>query len=275
MTEEIKKDPTELVKTCIYFLTIYSILTSILYLFGYWSIFSFNIFEFIALSDIFKYSIKPLAVSLSVMVFLYMYTDILFDHVAKKFDSLRTEPKKDKTSLKIILSLTKTAKDFKAAITVAIVLFAIHGPEIKWNLLPFIISIPICISVANISPIKNSKIPENIKFCVLFLTIAFAAGSYSRGRDNALIILNGVSFKYISEKSASEKKLSCKTPLDNLRILAQTNDQTILYNPKDNSIIINKLGYGKSMKIFTFQEPIPDRSYELYFRKQWVKYMGS
>jgi len=275
MVKETKSDPTELVKNSIYFLTIYSIFTSILYLFGYWSIFNFNIFEFIALSDIFKYSIRPLALSLSAVIFLYIYTDILIEHAAKKIGELNLNPKKDRISQKIISFCVSTVKKFKAEVTIAIVLFSIHGPEIKWTIIPFIISIPICVAVSNIESIKNINIPEHIKLAILFLTIAFAAGSYSRGRDNALLISDGVSFNYVSENSTAPNKLTCKSPLENLRILAQTNDQTILLNPKDKSIIINKLGYGKSLKIFNFYEPIPDRSFETYFRRQWVKYISS
>ncbi|HUX80056.1 MAG TPA: hypothetical protein VMW10_09995 [Alphaproteobacteria bacterium] len=47
----------------IYFVTPYALISSLLYLLGYWSTFDLNILEFISISDIIRLSIYPIAVS--------------------------------------------------------------------------------------------------------------------------------------------------------------------------------------------------------------------
>jgi len=82
-------------------------------------------------------------------------------------------------------------------------------------------------------------------------------------------ILEGKEFTYIVERPVNSKKIGCKDPLSYPRVLAQANDQTIAYNPIDKSIAIKKLGYGKSLEIFSYSEPIPDSKWDNFFTNTW------
>lgn len=274
-TEESKDKTIDKIKNYAYFLSIYSLLISILYIFGYWSIFNLNIFEYIALSDIVKYSIKPLAISLVTLIFVLLHNTLIITSLAQSIALLSKPSSKPSSKSKIRTLVESMAPGMAIPTSLFLIAFALEGPEIKWKIVPLIASYLLCDAVLKLKFIEKLKWPPGIKYLVAYLVIFFTLFSYPRGRENAMKILEGAEFTYIMEKSTESQKSGCKDPLIYPRILAQANDQTITYNPIDKSIAINKLGYGKSLKMYSYVEPKPDGKLDKFFTDIWNDHIKS
>ena len=273
--EESKDKKVDIVKNYAYFLSTYSLLISILYMFGYWSIFNLNIFEYIALTDIVKYSIRPLAISLATLIFILFFNTLLITSIKQNIAQLSKPSSKPSSKWKIGSLVKSATKGMEIPAIFFLIAFALNGPEIKWQILPAIISFFLYDAVLKMQFIEKLKWPLGIKYLIVYLVIFFTLFSYPRGRENAMKILEGEEFTYMMEKSTESNKLGCKDPLSYSRILAQANDQTITYNPIDKSITINKLGYGKSLKIYSYLEPRPDGKLDKLFTNIWSGYIKS
>lgn len=264
----------DLIKNISYVTTIYSLFISVLYIFGYWSIFNLNIFEYIAISDVIKYSIKPLALLLGIIILISIYQNLLIAQIKQISQLTQTtrkadSPSKQNSRPKLFIFIKGFVKDMKIPSIFFLIWFAFNGPEIKWQIVPFIVSSFIYDEILKLKFIENIKWPSSIKNVVVYLAIFLPLISYPKGREDALKILKGAEFAYLMEKSIDSKKTGCKDPSSYQRIIAQVNDQAITYNPNDKSIAINKLGHGKSLRIYFYTEPIPDHGIDIFFRETW------
>lgn len=271
--EESKNKTIDQIKNYAYILSIYSLLISILYIFGYWSIFNLNIFEYIALSDIVKYSIKPLSISFVTLTFVFFYNTLILTSIKQNivlFSKLSSKPSSEPSSKSKIRALVENiASEMTIPTCFFLIVFSLEGPEIKWIVVPIIASSLLCEAVTKLKFIKKLKWSPGIKYLAAYLVISFTLFSYPRGRADAMKILEGKEFTYMMEKSTESQKSGCNDPLIHPRILTQANDQTITYNPIDKSIAINKLGYGKSLKMYAYVEPEPDSKLGKFFTDIW------
>lgn len=273
--EESKDTKVDTIKNYAYFLSTYSLLISILYMFGYWSIFNLNIFEYIALTDIVKYSIKPLAISLATLIFILFFNTLVIASISQNIALLSKPSSKPASKWKIGALVKSLANGMEIPAIFFLIAFAFDGPEIKWKIVPIIAGFFLYEAVLKLQFIEKLKWPQGIKYLIAYLVIFFTLSSYPRGRENAMKILEGEEFTYVMEKSTESKKLGCKDPLSYPRMLAQANDQTITYNPIEKSIAINKLGYGKSLKIYSHSEPKPDGKLDKFFTDIWNDHIKS
>lgn len=274
MPDKINDKTFDLIKNISYVTTIYSLFISVLYIFGYWSMFNLNIFEYIAISDVMKYSIKPLTFSLAIIIFISIYQNLLIAQI-KQIAQLtqatrKTEPpSKPQSRSQTLIFIKGFVRDMKLPAIFFLIAFSHYGPEVKWQIIPFIASLFIYEEILKLKFIENIKWPSSIKYAIVYLAIFLPLFSFPKGRGDAIKILKGTEFAYVMEKFVDSKKTGCKDPSTYQRIIAQVNDQAITYNPNDKSITINKLGYGKSLKIYFYTEPIPDHGIGIFFREIW------
>ncbi|MDO8065542.1 hypothetical protein [Janthinobacterium sp. SUN206] len=138
-----------------------------------------------------------------------------------------------------------------------------NGPEIKWKVVPVLVSAPIYYFAIRTKFINDLPLPSHFKYSLLYVVIVFILVSFSVGRENCLRIINGTEFKYVTDGPQNLAIGEIKKPTEYFRILAQVNDITFLFNPIDKSIVISKLAFGKSLTIKSFEEKKPPSGLEI------------
>ena len=161
----------------IYFVTPYALISSLLYLLGYWSTFDLNILEFISISDIIRLSIYPIAVSIIFVIISFV--------VGTYYRS--STP-------------TKKSTKWVAYIGILIIACIAHykGYPIWWLLIGLFLTEIIYHGFYKLNLLETFIPNKRAQSTVLWILIAVPILSFSYGKIHSNEILDGKKAQYVN-----------------------------------------------------------------------------
>lgn len=172
----------------------YAITCGTLYLWGYWSSFDINAFEYAGLSDLAKVAIIPVGTT-----FFFMFLGFLFG----EYISIPILPKEGKTADRLHNFISKTRVFWITVYWLVLLSIIFSNSTSKWNILPYfgmIFPYVILKNTAFLIEIKSDSIRSLLIICLSALPIF----SFSQGKIHANKIILGNEYKYV-ESISNEK----------------------------------------------------------------------
>ena len=228
----------------IYWASAYFLITSILYLWGYWSVFDINIFEYSDISDIAKSAAYPIASTFIFVVIGAVLGEILFPH-----NVFPPGGGKDTVLGKF---LNRFVFVFVAGYTIGIILLFMFGPDEKWWLVPMLIAIPASLSLKKIGFLEDVILSDGARSTVIFLLAILPPFSYGHGHLKALSIHTGKKFSYTVSSIEGAGQKAENVPLEQPRYIGQAGEQIFFFLPKNNSVLLTKLDNIKNLELKTY-----------------------
>jgi hypothetical protein len=174
------------------FVVPYALVTSLLYLFGYWSSFQINILEYVSLPDVIKLAIYPLVIGalLSLVVFFVPLT----------LTSFTADPEKA-----FIPIPHKYAGWTNWAVFLLLLAMLFQRTGSGYVTAGILLGFLVSFNFVNAEKLKNYIPHPTARKVILFLLCTILFTSYGRGKENAERILNGKRYKTVSTSIFKEK----------------------------------------------------------------------
>ena len=216
-----------------------------LYLWGYWSPFKINIFEYISLSDAIKITAYPIASLLILIAIGMLMSDILLPNGFISEATISALKKKK------LYSLTRHTPSIYILATLT---FMLIGPVSKWKIIPVLIAIPISATLKELGILKNLIKSERNRTTVLFLLSFLPPTAYGQGTLRANDIISGKAYTYVASDLPEHKAtLGSSTGLL-LRYVGKAGDQYFLYNSAAKSLVIISMSKAEYLELKTFEK---------------------
>jgi hypothetical protein len=222
--------PTDLKQFPLFsFVVPYALVTSLFYLFGYWSSFQINILEYVSLPDVIKLATYPLVIG-ALLSLVGFYVNVM------TFTSFTADPKKA-----FVLVPSKYAKWINW-----IVLFLILGILVFYRTGSWYVTVGLMLAfLVSFNFLGSERLKSLIphpsaRKVILFSVSVVLFTSYGRGKENAELILNGKRYKTVSTSLFKEKGTTVFTDkkllegLDKLKYVGTTGDY-FFFISMDNS----------------------------------------
>ena len=202
---------------------------------GYWSTFDINYLQYIGLSDIIKDFVFPFLTSCGIFIISFVVSSISNYHDRiDKTESLIYGRGRDS---KLGLFLNKWLIIIIPLYFTNILLFAVFGGDIKYTILPFIISLPLAVFLTNRLTISKTIINPDIRFNIINFILILPLISFCFSKRQSLDIYKNHSYKIISAiQIKSVQNPDQRTRPLGLKYLGTATNKIFLAN-KDNSEI--------------------------------------
>lgn len=202
---------------------IYFISVGVLYLWGYWSNFGINIFEYAALSDIVKVSIIPVG---SVFIFILIgffigeatVADILPEGISRSTVLSRF--------LRRILGLLIIVYG------VILFIFIFYPVPNKWLILPILLMWLFYFPLKEAGFLKEIK-NDSARSLAIIAIIALPLYSFAIGKINAEKILNNKEYQYIEVVEEGKK--------ERLKFIGHANEYVFFISVNNEKLVISKV----------------------------------
>lgn len=225
----------------IYWTSAYFLISSVLYLWGYWSVFDINIFEYSDITDIAKSAAYPIASTFIFVIVGAVLGEILFPH--------NTLPPGGGKNTPLGKFLNRFVFIFIAAYAIGTVLLFLFGPDEKWWIVPMLIAIPISIGLKKYGFLEEIILSEGGRTTVIFLLTILPPFSYGHGHLKALSIHTGEKFSYTVSQIEGASSEAESPPIELPRYIGQAGEQIFFYLPKNNAVLLTKLDGIKSLEL--------------------------
>lgn len=174
------------------FVVPYALVTSLLYLFGYWSSFQINILEYVSLPDVIKLAIYPLVIG-ALISLVGFYVQVTMTFTADPEKAFILVPSKFARWLNWVILL----------LIFGIVLFKRTG---SWYVTAgFLLASLVSFNFVGSDKLKNYIPHPSARKVILFSVSVILFTSYGRGKENADLILSGKRYKTVSTSVFKEK----------------------------------------------------------------------
>ncbi|MDQ0041058.1 hypothetical protein [Variovorax boronicumulans] len=206
----------------IYFSSIYFIATGMGYLWAYWSSFSINILEYLAISDVLKHAAFPIASSVA---------SVLIGTVAGTImGSTHLPPGGEKDS-----PIGKKLNRYKRLIFLVglIITIACFASNVSYLLLlaPFLAAFLLMIPVGNLSQVRR-LLPDNVRYTVVFFLCLVPFLSITTGELKAKSTIEGSGFQFLVDPAL--------TSATSLRYLGHAGEEYFFYDPREKTTVLIK-----------------------------------
>lgn len=235
----------------LYFASAYSVLICTLYLWGYWSTFDINILQYADIAMILKLAALPLLLSLASLAMGGVLGHLTFG------SEPTPEERVAAAQSRFGKSLRKHTRAYATAWVALTVVFALIGPTNKWEILPFLITVPIAL-VLTVNGFAAKIFPDSgVRRAFIFLFVFAIPFSYSKGLRAAQLIETGVRYSYALSAVEGANVKADSSPEVRPRFLGQVSDLLFFYGPGDKSVSIVKFDDKKALTLKRYVAP-PD-----------------
>lgn len=234
-TSEKIIDDELLVKIIIALFTAIAFVTSVAYLFAYWSTFEMNIFEFVDVSNIIKYSILPLIlgtgfVPLFALFLFQQQRDLSFFYTYEKM-------KKDWQNKKYQHALIISSCLLVMFIVPLLLVLMAQQKYALWEIASLSFAFSLMTLLSLFFEWGKRFIPNPFIRSILFFLIIYSPSQgFAMGRANAEAIKRGDRYRYVEGTTISEEVR--KWDDDKIRYIGTMSDYFFFLLPSDKSIYI-------------------------------------
>jgi hypothetical protein len=205
-----------------YISSIYFIATGIAYLWAYWSAFSVNILEYLAIADVLKHAAFPVASAVASIALGLVFGSI--------FGAKRLPPGGGKnTPVGRALNKYKRAI-FSAALLLVVGLYFLRLPQYL-PIFPFLAALLVAIPIGNL-PQFQRLLPDEIRYSVVLFLCALPFLAFSVGESRAAEIVDGTRFRFLVDAGLE--------PVVSLRYVGHAGEEYFFYEPKIKAIVLIK-----------------------------------
>lgn len=204
---------------------------------GYWSTFDINYLQYIGLTDIIKDFAFPFLTSCGVSIISFAFTTIssYHDRIDDPNSVLFGKGRETKTGI----FLNKWVVLFVSMYYSGLLFFAIWGSDIKWYLLPFLISIPFATFLTNRGFLSKAVINPDIRASVINFLLILPIISFCFSKKQSIDIYNNKAYKSISAiQVRSDQSSTQAAKFLGLKYLGSATDKIFLANLDNTEITI-------------------------------------
>jgi hypothetical protein len=182
-----------------YAIATYGIVSSVLYLFGYWSTFDINILEYTSLADVAKLAIYPVTFivvssSLGVVLTNIVTGELFKSKSAKGKISFGESPTFWRVFLTVVLVLSSS------------ILYFLKFSS-RWYLVTVILGVFFSLLLDHSDLLKGTIEHSGVRTFIILTLVLLPLLSFSTGKVKALKILNNEDVRYVNIVSFREPKL--------------------------------------------------------------------
>lgn len=227
----------------IYFLSLYSVATGGLYLWGYWSPFGVNILEYVNFTDIVKSTIYPIA-----STFVFMALGVMIGQLVGVGPDLPSGGGRNSPPAQFIMR-HKCLLVF--LYVVGTLLFAIYGPVEKWQgALPVLLGAPIALYASARNVLERQIPADGPRTLCLFLLAVLPFIAFGAGQLRAAAVLDGRAFDYVIDNTAITPD---EHPLQSTRFVGHAGDFFFFLEPEKMILSISKFETVKTLRLVRFE----------------------
>lgn len=183
----------------LYFATPYAFSVSLAYLYGYWSTFDINIFEYISFADVIKLSLFPILIS------MWAFAIGILLRIVKDIDTSTTNNTKSTWEDRWLIGWKK----YMIMMSLVIYMVLMSGLNYLWLILPFVISMWITDTIFRLVDMGRlfPYLSYATRYTILYFLIVLLLGSFAHGKINAHDILIGHKTQFVSTSIFKDKTL--------------------------------------------------------------------
>jgi hypothetical protein len=175
------------------FVVPYALVTSLLYLFGYWSSFQINILEYVSLPDVIKLAIYPLVIG-ALISLVGFYVNVM------TLTSFSADPEK------AFIRVSSKYARWVNWIFLLLILGMLFKRTGSWYVTAgFSLAFLVSFNFVGSDKFKNYIPQATARKVILFSVSTILFTSYGRGKENAELILNGKKYKTVNTSAFKEK----------------------------------------------------------------------
>lgn len=239
MSEPTRQVSTrEVVAAGIYFISLYFLLTGVLYLWGYWSTFGVNILEFMGVADVVKSTAYPVTSAFVFAAIGMAIGEIVFGK------ALEPGAGRDTTVGKF---LRRFAPYFVVVWVGGVLALLLYGGERKWVVLPILLAFPIYLALKAQGLLASLFPDERLRSFALFVLAALPPFAYGHGRVVADEILSGRRFQYAVSPIDNVPVQADQSPQNRLRFLGHAGDYLFFLDPTSGSRVLARASDTKTL----------------------------
>ncbi len=250
-TENAKKNPATLVAV----LSIYSLVSAVLYLWGYWPQFNINILEFIEFQDIIKVAAYPIASS-----FVFVIIGTLLPTPFSK-SLRRIEPDSP-----FGRHITNNQSKYLFLYYSLLLVFLIMGNIEKWTLLPMFAALPLIIAAQRKNLFDSMIADPFLRTGAIMIVCTLPLLSYGFGRYDAERVLNSSKYQYVAGNIPGIDLPDASKITERTKYLGHAGDYIFLLAPT-SSIEIVELEKIQVLELKSY--PVMDFSLRSYILKKF------
>lgn len=256
MSEDTKaEDFFSAFKKYVPFFSAYCICISGLFLWGFWSTFDVNIFQYIDIGGIVKTAALPLLVAGSGLLIFFSLG--YFIHPRESKILLLSSPLSEDLRVldKRFQSIESNYKRLLICWIFITVLVWIYPFAWKWDVVSFLMAVPVTI-LLNESNFANNIFRNGVvRTTLIMFLVFFVPFSFSFGLKESLNIKEGNNFNYIVSIGDAGHPSIVKDPKKTLRYVAQVNEFSFFYDPANDVVSIFKLKPGEAISFKNYKNP--------------------
>lgn len=193
----------------------YSVLISIIHLFGYWSAFEIDFYSYISAQELAIRSIPP---------FIYVGLSSFLGFFSSRPQNESIIKKVDKLDIMLMLSTL--------ILSIIILFYFDTYRYIVFSIIIFLLIVTYLKSTDNFAIFKENKM-------LFYLLIMLPILAYAHGRTESEKIIQGSSYKYFTEEIDEISKTNATDK--NKRYIGKIGDYVFIYISSDRSILITEL----------------------------------
>lgn len=238
----------ERVTTYLYFLSLYSTVVGVLYLWGYWSIFHVNILEYLSITDIIKTTIYPIVYILAFTMMGAIIGEVMASATIRSVGL----PQGVWRHTRIGIFLHKWMPIFVVIYMNITILLILYAPIWKWRLLPILLGVPLGL-FAKRQGFLQSVIPhDSPRTVVIYLLATLPILSYGQAVIKADNILRGAEFQYVVSPVGEVNLDAGDSPQQCLRFLSHAGDFIFFFEPNKSMVVVSKFDTLKVLLLKNF-----------------------
>ena len=232
MTSQLQSSTpsSQRVSHALYFLTLYVTTVGVLYLWGYWSTFNINIFEYLSLSDVIKQSFIPMATTFAATAFALVMVRVLPSQQEISKTDVPDTPTMRFLKLAGILSLPLA------------ILFALYTHDANiWIYLAYLAALLLAYLLEKSWILKAVAPVKDVHPLVFIYLLQLLFLGYALGHTNANRIIDGTDYEYLISPVTGIDVPHNSTPQQRLRLLGYAGNLMFLFNPTTKVIVITEI----------------------------------
>lgn len=230
MSPQTPVHPSSSMRATAYGTSLYFLSVASLYLWGYWSAFEVNIFEYVSLSDVLKTAVFPIA---SVFVFVALGVvvgEALFPHGFM--------PPGGSKNTAVGKFLNRIGPAVGALYVGGLAALLVFGPTEKWRVLPLLIAIPVSLTLKEAGLLREEVKSDSARSVLIFLLSTLPAYAYGHGILKANDLRTGKAFSFVDSPLDGVSKGSDAPANKKPRYVGRAGQTYFLFDPVSKGLLI-------------------------------------
>lgn len=234
----------------LYAVSAYLVVMGLLYQWGFWGPFNINILEYLGLADMVKPAALPLAPAL-----LPFLVGLLMAHVGSTKGSLPPGGGRNTATGKF---LRRYAGLLSALYVVTVLVLMSLGLPRFWQVLPFLIALPVALSLSHFTTLFSQVSDPNARYVVLLALSIALPMSFGQGRLRAQAILTGERYDAVYSTVEGFDVAPNAKPSERLRFLGYAGEHLFYFDPVNGGIAMEREGNKKPpIRLQTYKDSMP------------------